>query len=248
MQLAALVYRLAHRGETGRLTVRLVARRTGRPAVAFERGWVHAVDLEPAQAALGRLPARAEDALALLLRCANTEASFITAARSDGRGACRPFHPARVVRAHYESLGQADDGWRIRGAAARLSLSLAPHASALAPDERPLVAFLATPRSLSEIDKARLCPPTRAARLLGFLDAVGAIDYLPLGASASLYARLGLPEGAPLDDVKRSYRQLARELHPDRHPLATQEDRRELERRFAEISSAYRELDLGRRR
>lgn len=248
MQLAALVYRLAHRGQTGRLTVRLVGRRIGRPVVALHRGWVHAVDLEPAQAALGRLPPRAEDALALLLRCADTEPSFIADARPDDRGACPPFHPARVVRAHYESLGQADDGWRTRGAAARLSLSLKPHASALAPDERPLVAFLSSPRSVSEIDKARLCPPQRASRLLGFLDAVGAIDYLPLGDGASLYARLGLPEGAPLVEVKRSYRRLARELHPDRHPLATRDDRRELERRFAEISSAYREFDLGRRR
>jgi molecular chaperone DnaJ len=61
-------------------------------------------------------------------------------------------------------------------------------------------------------------------------------------AGASAYAALELPEGAPADAVKRAYRRLARELHPDLHPGASEDDLRDLERRFAEVSAAYRKL------
>lgn len=53
---------------------------------------------------------------------------------------------------------------------------------------------------------------------------------------------LGLPPGAAAEDVKRAYRRLARTVHPDLHPDATADERRALERRFAEITDAYRAL------
>src|SRR5581483_11524137 len=84
--------------------------------------------------------------------------------------------------------------------------------------------------------------PVRAARLLSFLYAVGALRFQPAPAPASVYRMLELPEGATVDEVKRAYRRLARELHPDRHPSAAPEDLRDLERRFAEVSAAYRRL------
>src|SRR5207253_6352262 len=58
-----------------------------------------------------------------------------------------------------------------------------------------------------------------------------------------LYGILGIPRGAPDDEIKRRYRQLARELHPDvnKDPDA--------ERRFKEITAAYQTLsDPARRR
>ena len=58
-----------------------------------------------------------------------------------------------------------------------------------------------------------------------------------------LYGILGVPRGAPDDEIKRRYRQLARELHPDvnKDPDA--------ERRFKEITAAYQTLsDPARRR
>lgn len=69
-----------------------------------------------------------------------------------------------------------------------------------------------------------------------------AVEAQELLALTEAYARLELPDGAPLEAIKRAYRRLARRLHPDLHPTATAEEHRELERRFAEVSAAYRRL------
>ncbi len=53
----------------------------------------------------------------------------------------------------------------------------------------------------------------------------------------SLYARLGLPPGAALDDVRRAYRRLALRAHPDLH-----RDQPDAHDRFVEIATAYRQL------
>jgi hypothetical protein len=53
---------------------------------------------------------------------------------------------------------------------------------------------------------------------------------------------LGLSPGADLSEVKRAFRQLARSVHPDVHPHATDDERRELSARFSEITQAYRAL------
>ena len=56
------------------------------------------------------------------------------------------------------------------------------------------------------------------------------------------YELLGISRGADEGEIKKAFRRLARELHPDRHPSAAPEDLRDLERRFAEVSAAYRRL------
>jgi curved DNA-binding protein CbpA len=43
-------------------------------------------------------------------------------------------------------------------------------------------------------------------------------------------------------EIKRAYRRLARSLHPDLHPEATEEQRRVLAAKFAEVTDAYRVL------
>ncbi len=53
---------------------------------------------------------------------------------------------------------------------------------------------------------------------------------------------LGLPPGAQVDEIKRAYRRLARTVHPDLHPGASDEERRALQARFVEITDAYRAL------
>jgi DnaJ-domain-containing protein 1 len=55
-------------------------------------------------------------------------------------------------------------------------------------------------------------------------------------------AVLGLEEGATREDIRKAFRELAQEHHPDRHPHADEATRQRLFRRFAEISRAYHAL------
>jgi DnaJ-class molecular chaperone len=53
-------------------------------------------------------------------------------------------------------------------------------------------------------------------------------------AGKDLYAVLGVERGASLDDIKKTYKKLARKYHPDVNPGDAQ-----AEERFKEISAAY---------
>ncbi|HWA77810.1 MAG TPA: J domain-containing protein [Polyangiaceae bacterium] len=53
---------------------------------------------------------------------------------------------------------------------------------------------------------------------------------------------LGLRPGADLAEVKRAFRRLAAEAHPDRHPDADAEKRALMLRHFAQLSAAYHTL------
>jgi molecular chaperone DnaJ len=57
------------------------------------------------------------------------------------------------------------------------------------------------------------------------------------------YQVLGVPKSASTGDIKKAYRTLARQLHPDRNP-----GNAEAERRFKEVSEAYQVLSDGSRR
>jgi hypothetical protein len=53
---------------------------------------------------------------------------------------------------------------------------------------------------------------------------------------------LGVPLGADATAIKRAYRQLARNYHPDLHPQATDDERRALAERFVAVTAAYQTL------
>ncbi|GAI48630.1 unnamed protein product, partial [marine sediment metagenome] len=53
------------------------------------------------------------------------------------------------------------------------------------------------------------------------------------------YEILGVPRGASEDEIKKAYRKLALQYHPDRAP---QSKKKEYEEKFKEISQAYRIL------
>jgi hypothetical protein len=59
---------------------------------------------------------------------------------------------------------------------------------------------------------------------------------------ASAWDALGLRAGAGIDEIKRAYRRLARDVHPDLHPHASDAERSALQARFAALSDAYRAL------
>ncbi len=59
---------------------------------------------------------------------------------------------------------------------------------------------------------------------------------------ASPWRLLGVSPGTDAAEIKRAYRRLARTVHPDLHPEATEEERRSLQVRFSELTEAYRTL------
>jgi hypothetical protein len=59
---------------------------------------------------------------------------------------------------------------------------------------------------------------------------------------AAALALLELGQDADPLAIKRAYRRLARELHPDLHPHVSEGERSELHRRFSELTDAYRTL------
>jgi DnaJ-domain-containing protein 1 len=64
----------------------------------------------------------------------------------------------------------------------------------------------------------------------------------PAAIGRSAWGVLGLPVGADAAEVKRAYRQLARSVHPDVHPHASEAERRALQAKFSEINEAFRLL------
>jgi phage gp37-like protein len=62
------------------------------------------------------------------------------------------------------------------------------------------------------------------------------------GGSDDAYRVLGLEPGASGESVRRAFRQLATEHHPDRHPGASREELVDLVQRFSRITAAYHRL------
>jgi len=221
-----------HRGlVTGTLELVESCGRTHR--VFLAAGRVTAVEVDRASPSLGEI-LRAEDAVDDdVLRRSLLRA--IASRRLHGEVLVRDFHLApevvdRALRRQLmlrlqalEQLADAQVFCRVTVRPPREALTDAP----LGPDE-----FLAGRKRARD----RVDPPSGTYRRAPAVP--GRMDHERLGA----YRALGLSMSAPLDDVKRAYRRLVREYHPDLHPDATHDERRELSSRFAEVTAAYRTL------
>ena len=117
-----------------------------------------------------------------------------------------------------------------------------------------MLAAMDQPRRLDQIWPLARTPRFRLLAFLHFLRSVDALEMLGVVAEKSgphrtvdgrrrvALATLGIDDDADLETVKRAYRRLARELHPDLQPDADAQRRRTLERRFAEVTAAYEAL------
>jgi hypothetical protein len=240
VQPGIFLWELSHRQRSGVTLAEVRGLRASPVRIELYRGWVHAIDWFPLKWTLGAAPSSGEEQLRAILKRDDVDWRFDEKLPLLKRGPVAPFHPAAVIR---NVLAADGDAFRARvGNAARLQLVATPHASCIGADERPLVAMLATPRTLEDLERAQVTPAARVVRLCAFLDAVGALSVESELSLASAYALLELADGANAEEIKRAYRRLARALHPDVHPSASPDELRELERRFAAVSAAYRRL------
>jgi DnaJ-domain-containing protein 1 len=240
VQPGILLWELSHRQRSGVALAEVRNLRAQPIRIELFRGWVHALDWFPLKWTLGPPPSQGEEQLRVILKRDDVDWRFDEKLPLLKRGPVAPFHPAAVIR---NVLAGDADAFRARAAnGARLQLVSQPHASCIGLDERPLVAMLTTPRTLEELERTQVTPAVRVWRLCAFLEVVGALSVESELSLASAYALLELGEGASADEVKRAYRRLARALHPDVHPNASSDELRELERRFAAVSAAYRRL------
>jgi hypothetical protein len=235
-----LLWELSHRLRSGVTLAELRGLRASPVRIELFRGWVHAIDWFPLKYTLGAAPSSGEEQLRVLLKRDDVDWRFDEKLPLLKRGPVPPFHPAAVIR---NALAADGEAFRARAAnGARLQLVSQPHPSCIGLDERALVALLASPRTLEELERAQLTAPVRVARLCAFLEAVGVLSVESELSLASAYALLEVGDGASAEELKRAYRRLARALHPDVHPNASADELRELERRFAAVSAAYRRL------
>jgi len=239
VQPAILLWDLSHRQRSGVTLAEVRGLRASPVRVELYRGWVHAIDWFPLKWTLGAPPSQGEEQLRILLKRDDVDWRFDEKLPALKRGPVAPFHPAAVIR---NSIAADGEAFRARIGDAKLQLLQQPHTSCIGLDERPLIAMLASPRTLAELDATRVTPPLRVSRLCAFLEAVGALSVESELSLAAAYKLLELADGAGAEEVKKAYRRLARELHPDVHPNAPPEKLRELERLFAAVSAAYRRL------
>jgi DnaJ-domain-containing protein 1 len=142
----------------------------------------------------------------------------------------------------------------LAGVRLALKIDLAPEPSTCDEADRRMLAALAQPRRLDQIWTIARTPRFRLLSFIHFLRSVDALDVEGVVADKSRPTRaidpvreearrlLGLAADADLESVKRAYRRLARELHPDLQPEIDLDERRLLERRFAEVTAAYEAL------
>lgn len=252
-ELVKILYRLGRSAASGVLTMTVAG--TARAEIfVLRRGAVVIGDGEQARKSLvGRL-AR----LASIEKLAFAFESGVTAYPP---GANHAVSLATWSRTHLEQQldGTLADHMLRELAGVRLVIrvELAPEPGVCDEADRRMLAALAAPRRLDQVWSLARTP---RFRLLAFIHFLRMVDALEVEGVVSDHrssnsvrgwsdprrdaARrmLGVEGQADLETIKRAYRKLARELHPDLQPEADSVERRLLEQRFAAVTAAYEAL------
>ncbi len=210
------------------------------------------------EAALRR---QAEMRLERLAAMASADYSFDAHAPPPLRGAGGvPIALTSWARRHLEARLDATRAraLHVELAGARLSANkrLLPDASEGDETDRRMLEALTSPRRLDEIESIARVPRFRLLAYVYFLREVGALHQAGVAGARTASAPtsdplaearrlLGVGADASPDELRRAYHRLARLVHPDVRPDAASAARRELERRFAQLSEAYRALSAA---
>lgn len=249
-ELVRLLYRLGRQAASGVLTITIAGSHRAEIFV-LRRGAVMLAEGELAKRALvGRL--------VRLVALDRLDVVFEGGVTAYPPGGQNQLPLATWSRAHLE---QQLDGTladivlrELAGIRLSIRIELAPDPATCDEADRRMLLALAQPRRLDQIWSMARTPRFRLLAFIHFLRAVDALDVEGVVAERSARTRsidprreaarrlLGLEDDADLESIKRAYRRLARELHPDLQPDAGGDERRTLERRFAEVTAAYEAL------
>jgi hypothetical protein len=157
-------------------------------------------------------------------------------------GPCRPLHPHTAIWRHVRALShrQVDRLLDQLGGPFRLLPGESP------PLWLPGLDGAALARAIGHSFFPRSLPPNLRRPAL-FLHETGVLVQCrnPVDTEAPATTET-LPTNASRDELRRAYRRLALQLHPDRHPRASEAERASLALRFARVTEAYRRLTVAR--
>jgi hypothetical protein len=235
------LYRLGRGGATGTLTIAVPGQRP--EVLVLRRGQL----ITPEADTLGRIAA---GRLARLAAAPGARATFDGGAAPYPPGALRQLALVAWVRHHLESQLDAGRANQLASELAGARLVLAAHLAPAPTDDTDhrILAALAQPRRLDELVAIARAPRFRLLCFVHFLRAVGALGATgvaahpaPARVDPTTHARrlLGVDDAADATTIKRAYRRLARALHPDLRPELDEPRRKDLERRFADVTAAY---------
>jgi hypothetical protein len=249
-ELVRLLYRLGRQAASGVLTITTAGSHRAEIFV-LRRG---AVMLADGDSAKRMLVAR----LARLVALDHLDVLFEGGVTAYPPGGQNQLPLATWARGHLE---QQLDGTLadlllrdLAGIRLAIRVELAPDPTTCDEADRRMLLALAQPRRLDQIWSISRTPRFRLLSFIHFLRSVDALDVEGVVAERSARTRaidprreaarrlLGLPDEADIEAIKRAYRRLARELHPDLRPDCDLDERRTLERRFAEVTAAYEVL------
>lgn len=246
-QFVTLCYRLACRKATGGLALELD---DGKPELLIiRRGQLFVRSSD----ALGREISQRMERLATAARRAHFSEGLPAYPPCLGR----PFSLSQWARTHLEKQIDSPRAQELVRELAGARLVIVPeHLPDVAdfePADLRIIEAMRRPRRLDQIWPMARTPRFRLLCFVHFLRAVGAVTEQGVASSSrpmigskgrqqEAMKALGLSQLDDPRELKRAYRQLVRQLHPDLNGSQSPGQQRYFERKLADINSAYREL------